>query len=201
MHNNKIIKRRFITTDAIVRVLSALFWILVMLGFEGVGGAILTLIAVIIHEMGHLTALFILDHESGVPLPRVPGFSIKVRAILSYKEDIIVAAAGPLANLLTALMLLPIRQAAEPLILISVLTALSNLLPVRSYDGYRILTSIICISGADRMLGRLPDILSFGTAVVAVLLSLYFIYVFDAGYWIFGVFFIFLLGEVKKSIK
>ncbi len=201
MHNNKIIERSVVASDVIVRVFSALFWILVMLGFEGVGGAILTLMAVIIHETGHLAALFILGHESGVPLPRMPGFSIRVRATLSYKEDIIVAAAGPLANLLTALMLLPIRQVAEPLILISVLTALSNLLPVRGYDGYRILTSLIGMLGADRMLSRLPDILSFGTAVVAVLMSLYFIYVFDAGYWIFGVFFIFLLGEVKKSIK
>ena len=201
MHNHKIIKRSVITTDVIVRVFSALFWILVMLGFDGVVGAILTLVSVIIHEMGHLVALLILGHEGGVPLPRMPGFSIKVSSTLSYKEDIAVAAAGPLVNLLTALILLPIKQAAEPLIFISVLTALSNLLPVRGYDGYKILTSLIAMAGAERYLGRLPDILSFGTAATAVLLSLYFIYAFDAGYWIFGVFFIFLLGEVKKSIK
>jgi Zn-dependent protease len=155
----------------------------------------------VIHELGHIIALFILGHGGGVPLPRMPGFSIKVRATLSYKEDIVVAAAGPLANLITALILLPLGQVVGAMIIISVLTAISNLLPVRGYDGYRILTSAIAISGTERFFGRLPDALSFVTAMSAVLLSLYFIYAFDAGYWIFGVFFIFLLGEVKKSLK
>ena len=201
MHNNKTIKGRIGFIDVITRAFSALFWILVMLGFDGVDGAILTLIAVLIHELGHMAALFVLGRRSGAPLPRMPGFSIKVRATLSYKEDIIVTAAGPLANLLAAVIFLPIGQSAEPMILINLVTAVSNLLPVRGYDGYRILTSAIALSGAGGFLGRLPDVLSFGTAVVAVLLSLYFIYVFDSGYWIFGVFFIFLLGEVKKSLK
>ncbi len=201
MHNNKTIKGRIGFIDVITRAFSALFWILVMLGFDGVVGAILTLIAVLIHELGHMAALFILGRRSGVPLPRMPGFSIRVGASLSYKEDMIVAAAGPMANLITALILLPIRQAAGAMILINLLTAVSNLLPVRGYDGYRILASAIALSGTERFLGRVPDLLSFGTAVVAVLLSLYFIYVFDSGYWIFGVFFIFLLGEVKKSLK
>ena len=201
MHNNKTIKRRIGFIDVITRAFSALFWILVMLGFDGVDGAILTLIAVLIHELGHMAALFILGRRSGVPLPRMPGFSIRVGTSLSYKEDMIVAAAGPMANLITALILLPIRQAAEAMILINLLTAVSNLLPVRGYDGYKILASLIAVSGTERFLGRLPDVLSFGTAVAAVLLSLYFIYVFDTGYWIFGVFFIFLLGEVKKSLN
>ena len=201
MHNNKIIKGRVASMEIILRIFSAVFWILVMLGLDGAEGALLTLIAVVTHEIGHIIALFVLGQGGGIPLPRMPGFSIKVRATLSYKDDIAVAAAGPLANLIAAVILLPIRQASGPLILINLLTAISNLLPVRGYDGYRILTSVIAISGAERFLGRLPDVLSFATAMSAVLLSLYFIYAFDAGYWIFGVFFIFLLGEVKKSIK
>ena len=201
MHNNKIIKGRVASAEISVQIFSAVFWILVMLGLDGAEGAFLTLMAVVIHELGHITALLILGHGSGVPLPRMPGFSIRIRATLSYREDIIVAVAGPLANLIAAVILLPMRQTAGAIILINLLTAISNLLPVRGYDGYRILTSVIAISGAERFLGRLPDVLSFATAMSAVLLSLYFIYAFDAGYWIFGVFFIFLLGEVKKSLK
>ena len=201
MQINKTKKANIDFIDVIERVFSALFWILVILGFDGVRGAAMTLVSVVIHEAGHLAAIFILGCKSGAPLPRMPGFSIKVGANLSYREDIIVAAAGPIANLITALILLPIRQVAGTMILINLLTAVSNLLPVRGYDGYRILTAVIAVSGTERFLGRVPDVLSFVTAVVAVLLSLYFIYVFDAGYWIFGVFFIFLLGEVKKSLK
>ena len=189
------------SAEVILRIFSAVFWILVMLGLDAVEGALLTLIAVVTHEIGHIIALFVLGHGGSIPLPRMPGFSIKVRATLSYKEDIVVAAAGPMANLIAVVILLPMRQITGPLILINALTAISNLLPVRGYDGYRILTAVIAISGTERFLGRLPDILSFGTAMSAVLLSLYFIYAFDAGYWIFGVFFIFLLGEVKKYIK
>ena len=85
MHNNKIFRGRVKLTEIIVRIFSALFWILVMLGLDGVNGAILTIIAVVIHEFGHIIALFILGHGGGVPLPRMPGFSINVRATLSYK--------------------------------------------------------------------------------------------------------------------
>jgi len=201
MHIHKIIRRKSEIIDVTVRVFSGIFWLLVLFGFDSVGGALMTLLAAVIHETGHILALFVLGHTDGVPLPRMPGFSIGIHPSLSYKEDIAVSVAGPVANLVTAAMLLPMREAAWEMIAISLLTALSNLLPVKGYDGYRILSALIALTGTEGILGRLPGILSFAIATAAVLLSLYAIYAFDAGYWIFGVFFIFLLGEVKNSLK
>lgn len=201
MHINKIKCRKAETVDITVRIFSAFFWILVLFGFDSTAGALMTLLAAVIHETGHILALFVLGHTDGVPMPRMPGFSIGIHPTLSYKEDIVVSLAGPMANLVTAAMLLPMREATWEMIAISLLTALSNLLPVKGYDGYRILAALIALTNTERFLGRLPDILSFGIATAAVLLSLYAIYAFDAGYWIFGVFFIFLLGEVKNSLK
>lgn len=201
MHFNKIKCRKAEMADMTVRIFSAIFWLLVLFGFDSTAGALMTLFAALIHEAGHLIALFVLGHTDGVPMPRMPGFSIGIHPTLSYKEDVVVSLAGPMANLATVAVLLPMRDAAWEMIAISLLTALSNLLPVKGYDGYRILTALIALTNTERFLGRLPDVLSFGIATAAVLLSLYAIYAFDAGYWIFGVFFIFLLGEVKNSLK
>ena len=201
MHINKISRRGRAILEAAIRLFSLFFWLLVLLGFDGGKGAAVTVIAIVIHELGHEAALFIIGAGTRLPLPGLHGFRIKPRRILSYKEEIFVCAAGPAANLIAALLLIPFPAEWMRLLLATnLLTAISNLLPVRGYDGYKILRDTAMLAGSERGV-RLTDVLSFATASAAVLLSLYAIYALDAGYWIFGVFFIFLLGEVKNSLN
>ena len=185
-----------------VRILSGFFWILLLFAFDEGGSGILTVCAAIIHEFGHCAAHFLIGAGTALPHASLCGFGLLPRRMLSYKEEIFVAAGGPLANLLTFLLLLPLYPSewAEPFALINLLCAASNLLPVKSYDGYRILSatlSLFEITSASVII----DAISFIIASAAVLISLYAIYFFDAGYWIFGVFFIFLLKEVDFSLK
>ena len=182
--------------------LSGLFWILALFGFDEPAVAFITLIAVAIHEFGHEAMLFILKKPLRLPLPRANGFKIKPHALLSYKEEIAVLVAGPFANLIFALLALPFFSKYESLQLFSVingLTALTNLIPVRGYDGYKIL-SATAEHFECSTLNRVLDVCSLLFASAVLLLSLYAIDRLDAGYWIFGVFFIFLLREVKNSI-
>ena len=183
-------------------LLSGLFWILALFGFDEPAVALITLIAVAIHEMGHEAMLFILKKPLRLPLPRADGFKIAPRTLLSYKEEVAVLAAGPFANLmlaLTAPLLFPKSEQLELFSLINGLTAITNLIPVRGYDGYKILSAVSehfeCIP-----LKRGLDACSLLFASAVMLLSLYAIDRLDAGYWIFGVFFIFLIKEVKNSI-
>ena len=85
-------------------------------------------------------------------------------------------------------------------IFFNILTAVSNLLPIKGYDGYRMICSALSLIGREAAI-RFVDALSFGIAAAAVILSLCIIYLFDAGYWIFFVFFIFLLKEAKISLE
>ena len=200
MHNKKIMGKCRLFLEYGIGLLSGFFWILVLFGFDKPRGALLTLLAIAIHEAGHLAAFAAIGKLSALPRPRAVGFSLGTPSHLSYKEDIIVSAAGPLANLLTAALLLVTLGEPCELAVINLLTAVSNLLPVKGYDGYRMLSAILAVLGVGSGLARLPDRLSFATATLAVFISLYSIRTFDTGYWIFGVFFIFLLGEVKNSL-
>jgi Zn-dependent protease len=200
IHKKSIFPGRFF--EICLMLLSGLFWILALFGFDEPAVAFITLIAVAIHEFGHEAMLFILKKPLRLPLPRANGFKIKPHALLSYKEEIAVLVAGPFANLIFALLALPFLSKYESLQLFSVingLTALTNLIPVRGYDGYKIL-SATAEHFECSTLNRVLDVCSLLFASAVLLLSLYAIDRLDAGYWIFGVFFIFLLREVKNSI-
>ena len=199
MHNHKKIAPliRFLST--LVSILCGVFWLLALFGFDDTRSALLTLVAALLHELGHEAALLLLGHPPRLPLPRLHGFRIKKDTNLSYKEDIIVLASGPLANAAAGLAGLLLADGGF-FSFINFLTALSNLLPIRSYDGYKILCAIS--DSRNFAPGRhILDICSLLFAAAALFVSLYAIDRLDAGYWIFGVFFIFLLKEIKISLS
>ena len=92
IHKKSIFLRRFF--EICLMVLSGLFWILALFGFDEPEVAIISLVAVGIHESGHEIALFILKKPLRLPMPRSDGFRIKPRALLSYTEEIAVLSAG-----------------------------------------------------------------------------------------------------------
>ena len=186
----------------IIRILSGFFWVLMLFAFDEGGSGILTVCAAVIHELGHCAAHFLIGAGSTLPHASLCGFGLLPRRLLSYKEEIFVAAGGPLANLIAFLLLLPIfsLERGRLFAFINLLCAASNLLPVKNYDGYRILSSGFTLIGIERA-SDIADAISFALTVATVLVSLYAIYFFDAGYWIFGIFFIFLLKEVDVSLK
>ena len=188
------------------RVLPMLFWVLLMLAFDTPSVVILTVIAALLHESGHIAAMTIICRK-GITLPRavISGLRLKPERALSYTEELFVAAAGPLLNLLlfTFLILFSTRGGVYlySFAIINLLTALSNLLPARGYDGYRIMYSTLALlSNAERSARFMHTISLFFSAFV-VFLSLGLIMIFDSGYWIFVIFFISLIGELTKRQK
>ena len=153
---------------------------------------VLALLAVLLHEGGHWCA---------IRLCRIPlgGFffdSFEARLCLgetvSYKKEIIICAAGPLANLLS-LLLLPLADVslfapgdASFFVTLSAALAVLNLLPIGDLDGGRILSCFFCMLFDPRIAHYLCGFLSFitlfclwSTSVYAILrtggsLSLFF---------------------------
>ena len=183
--------------------LPLLFWILLLFGFDKPYIAILTLLCAGIHESGHIAAIVLLKCDTGLPFGHFSGLRIRQNSESSYIKSIIIYALGPGTNFLAALLLFPWIFSNHYIFVFALLnfaTAFSNLLPVRSYDGYSILSEIFKMRAMDRAL-RLLDFLSFTICALFALASLYMMYYRNEGYWMYGLFMVTVLSEISKALK
>ena len=186
-------------------VLSLFFVILIIFSFDEPLYAIMTLLAALIHELGHvLPMLFSKKISLDLPHGQIDGFRILLRNHLSYKEELLVLSLGPLANLFSALIFYLIGLFfGEYYTLFSffnLITMLSNLLPLGEYDGYKIARCIIqmCGEGADLKIRHLNRI-SFMLCALLTFFSLYFILKLGSGYWIFSLLVFELIKHTERS--
>lgn len=184
------------------RVLILLFWMLISLAFDLAHVAILTGIAALIHELGHIFVISMLTGRSARLTGRISGPKLRING-LGYREELLVAAGGPAANLFSVTVLLPfLISSPHPYLLefatVNLLTALSNLLPIQGFDGYKIL---FCLASKSKRALRIQDILytvSFLFSAILALLMLYFMLKLGEGYWGFVLFLSIIISEIKK---
>ncbi len=188
---------------ALNELLPVMFWVFLMLGFDEVYIALMTLCAAAIHELGHYTAILLLKCDTGVPVGHFSGLRIKERRMMSYRDRIIVLAVGPAANLAVSILILPFARGVGYLStfsLLNLITALSNLLPVEGYDGYSVLVEWARWRGRERAVGALEAI-SFITVACLALSALIIMYLYNGGYWLYGLFAAQLLQKMAKNLK
>lgn len=117
---------------------------------EPLGYALFLLATVALHESGHIFAFSVL----GLPLPHFRGRRLGLlltpkNTLLSYPQEVFVCAAGPLFNLLAAAALIPALRTGRAndahfcFFCFNLLTAALNLLPIRGFDGGRILAALL----------------------------------------------------------
>lgn len=177
-----------------------------MLAFDSVCVAVMTALSAAIHECGHL---IFAPPSKDATLPRadISGFRIKIDG-MSYKEELIAAVGGPLANILlgTAILFFCRNSAPESYAnifgIINILTALSNLLPIEGYDGYKIIycACALIFDDATRCESVLTAI-SFALSALMCFFALYLILKVGEGYWIFGIFFTVTLSAIVRRRK
>lgn len=139
------------------------------------------LLAAAMHEAGHILAA----RSRGISLT---SFDIGIfgarlgmkEGIHSYTDEIIVCAAGPAVNFFAAIMAAVLAriscmqsEGVEVFIFSSLSLGLINLLPVRSLDGGRILSSLISRLFSIRASDICVDILSFFSLITLWFVSLY----------------------------
>ncbi len=122
--------------------------ICVMLATDRTGLLLPTLFAVLMHEIGHLFAMWVLDC-SPKQIKLIPA-SVQITAPLTskYKNDIIIAIIGPIVNLLLFFVLYINFLCFKNSIilnyaLINLLITIFNLMPVIGLDGGTILFSVL----------------------------------------------------------
>ena len=157
----------------------------------------LSLLAATIHEMGHLVAskLFkirICELDFGIL-----GARLKISgALCSYKQEILLCLFGPLFNFLSALLVYILSnkesgasEEIEFFILSSLVLGTLNLLPIRTFDGGRILESIFSTFLPVEKVFFIINIFSFLIIFLLWCISIYFllIYTSSLGLFIFSI--------------
>ena len=186
------------------RVLAILFWGLLIFGFDMPYIAVLTIISAVIHEGGHIIALLMLKKgRKAMPYGDITGLRIGI-GMLSYKEEFICAVSGPLLNILLWILSLFWRSSdyIYTFGLLNLMSAVSNLLPIEEYDGYRALRAIfsMILSDATRVENILRAI-SFFFSVLMTFFSLFVMLKLGEGYWIFAVFASAMISRLVKKQK
>jgi hypothetical protein len=199
--NRKIEFLSFLLISLSQKLLPLSFWVLIVFAFDKTYVSVLIILCTLIHEGGHLFTLKLQDSNKRGLLPTNKGFLIKGRPYGSYRENILVYASGPLANLVASLMLLPFRnEYLFTFMILNLATAISNLLPVRGYDGYGILKDFF---EEHEKVNALLALSAFSRLFIVslIFLSLYFIGRSGGGYWIFIIFFLAFLSDLYQTYK
>lgn len=136
---------------------------------NGVLDALPILLAAILHECGHYLACRLCRVPVRFFRPCVSGAVIGYDgSVVSYGREIIVAAAGPFVNLLSAGLVLGCQGRFFALFGVSSLgLALFNLVPHRRLDGGVILYALLCLIWEADSAAQVANALSFcGTVLL-----------------------------------
>ncbi len=114
------------------------------------GLSVMVVLAAVIHEFGHLTAMFFLNSVPSSISMQIFGIRIekKTNLSLSYIDECVIYFAGPLINFICALIFWAVYNLSLNPFFINVcvlhtVTALFNLMPVGVLDGGNIVRSIL----------------------------------------------------------
>lgn len=132
-----------------------------------------------IHESGHIIAARLCKIELGSIRLDILGARINTTAIISYEQEWILCAGGPLFNLLSAAMTLVFASVfgwdniSYLFVLSSLCLASLNLLPMDSFDGGRMLYCMTAAYLGECFATQLVRILTFSFILIMWLLSVY----------------------------
>lgn len=156
---------------------SLILWLSVLFYLEG--QVLLPFLAAAgLHELGHYLALRLLGKPPRAIALGFSGASMETGP-LSYREELLAAAAGPAVNLLLVL-LFPLWPALG---LVSLGLACFNLLPIPGLDGGRILEGVLGLLCSEPLARRLTKYTAILTALCLWGGALYLSVVRDFGLW------------------
>ncbi|MBR2612539.1 MAG: hypothetical protein IKC72_05665 [Clostridia bacterium] len=178
-----------------------LFLFAVLLAFNRPFVVVCVLISVLIHEGGHALALLCFHKRvHGIDLC-TSGAKMRYEGRLSYKSELVVLACGPLCNLIVgAISFLLWSFSSYPVIFgaTNLFYALTNLLPLPSYDGERILNILFSMRYGSGVCERWLGGIGFFLRCVLLFFSLYLIFYFDIAYQVFFCIFLSFIPDLKK---
>lgn len=188
--------------NLLLGILPVIFWLCLIYSFDENIAASITIIAMVIHELGHVFCIFWFTKRWEIPKGAFNGLRLTEQKMESYPKQILQYASGALCNLLAAVCMLPFKKSlgdyGELFIILNIATAVSNLFPIDGYDGYRILELVIQYLSLDYRAFWALEILSFVFIFAMCIISLFLVYTFGNGYWAMGIFLFALIKKLQK---
>lgn len=143
------------------------------------GIALMTLAAAILHEGGHVAAARLMR----IPLKDlrldILGARLEICGrVLSYGEEWLLCAAGPLTSLAVAALAFPLwHLGAYPVTFscASLILGVLNLLPIRTFDGGRMLESFLSATFSARVSRRVMQLSTFLFLFLLWAIAVYFL--------------------------
>lgn len=143
------------------------------------GLCLVTLLVAAMHEVGHLLAARALHIPMGCLKLDLLGARLEIRGrMLSYGEEWLLCAAGPVCSLFlsaAAGLLWSIFPPARQFSCVSLLLGVLNLLPIRTFDGGRMLESPLAFFFGERLAEGVMRTVSFLFLFLLWAISVYFL--------------------------
>ena len=141
------------------------------------GAPLYILSAIIIHEAGHLGAAYLLHMKPSGATADTIGIRLLFRgAPPSYGKEILLCAAGPLANLLSIPLCLAAGVNGDSIFpSTSAALALLNLLPIEGFDGGRMVHSTLLLFLPPNKADMTSELMSFFFLFIAILIKCKFL--------------------------
>ena len=162
----------------LIRPITLLFLLgLVITDRTGIGAT--TIFAAALHELGHLMAARCM----GIPLKNIRldllGARIEIGGrMLSYGEEWLLAAAGPLTSLIVSLGAAPFWQLSTHAVTFSCASVILgglNLLPIRTFDGGRMLETTLMRFTTPRICRRFMNLCTLVFLFLLWAVAVYFL--------------------------
>lgn len=148
-----------------------------MIVIDRSGVCAITALAALLHEAGHLTAAAFLHVPIAALRPDALGARLEVKGrMLSYGEEWILCAFGPLFSLLGAAaggLLWASCPRAQIFSCASLLLGLLNLLPIHTFDGGRMLACTLSRIAEPRTAERILRAVSFAFLILLWMSAVY----------------------------
>ena len=181
-------------------VLPIIFWVSLIFGFDAPYIAMLTIIAALLHELGHIVAIGVFVKCDAKIRGHASGFRIRGNGTISYGREIAIILSGPLVNVALYLICIPLGHIfgnyVKMIGYINLATGVSNLLPIEGHDGYGAIRLFLNKHGWTSCIKAL-EIFSFSACIALTFSSLHLIDRLGEGYWIFGLFFCTMLSKLS----
>ena len=137
-------------------------------------------LAVTIHELGHILAAKLCGIDLGeLKLGILGAAIIPQNTLFSYKKELILCIGGPAANIFSALAASPLKNSApffNQFWIYSISLAALNLMPIKTFDGGRIFSSLLLyklpVKTAEKILNAISFIFIFTLWSISVYLLL-----------------------------
>ncbi len=171
------------------------------LAVEPDGATLLTMLAALLHEAGHLLTARLL----GVGVSEITllplGADIKFSRLTTYREDILTGISGAAANILSALLLLPLgaHPAVRYFICSNLALAAINLLPVDTLDGGTVLRGILSARMPEKTASAVMAALSAASLSVLWLCSVYLMLRSCTGIELWAICMSVMLGMLRRN--